>query len=85
MMEEKEIRIIEEQDFDIIENAVVALREVWKKKLLIVLVTIAGFLMSVVFMSIKGNSVNYYSSATLFTTSIKVVSCSKHFQINAPT
>ena len=66
MMEEKEIRIIEEQDFDIIENAVVALREVWKKKLLIVLVTIAGFLMSVVFMSIKGNSVNYYSSATLF-------------------
>lgn len=65
-MEEKDIRIIEEQDFDIIENAVVALREVWKKKLLIVLVTIAGFLMSVVFMSIKGNATNYYCSATLF-------------------
>lgn len=65
-MEEKDIRIIEEQDFDIIENAVVALREVWKKKLLIVLVTIAGFLMSIVYMSIKGNSVNYYCSATLF-------------------
>ncbi len=65
-MEEKDIRIIEEQDFDIIENAVVALREVWKKKLLIILVTIAGFLMSIVFMSIKGNSTNYYCSATLF-------------------
>ena len=65
-MEVKDIRMIEEQDFDIIENAFVALREVWKKKLLIVLVTIAGFLMSVIFMSIKGNSTNYYSSATLF-------------------
>lgn len=65
-MDDKDIRIIEEQDFDIIENAVVALRELWKKKLLIVLVTIAGFLMSVIFMSIKGNSTNYYCSATLF-------------------
>lgn len=66
MMEAKDIKLIEEQDFDIIENAVVALREVWKKKLLIILVTIAGFLMSIIFISIKGNSTNYYSSATLF-------------------
>lgn len=65
-METKDIRGIEEQDFDIIENAVVALREVWKKKLLIILVTIAGFLMSVIFMSVKGNSTKYYCSATLF-------------------
>lgn len=65
-METKDIRNIEEQDFDIIENAFVALRELWKKKLLIVLVTIAGFLMSIIFISIKGNSTNYYSSATLF-------------------
>ncbi len=65
-MEEKDIRIMEEQDFDIIENAVVALREVWKKRLLIILVTIAGFLLSVIFMSIKGNATNYYCSATLF-------------------
>lgn len=65
-MEPKDIRTIEEQDFDIIENAFVALREVWKKKLLIILVTIAGFLMSIIFISIKGNSTNYYSSATLF-------------------
>lgn len=66
MMETKDIRSIEEQDFDIIENAFVALRELWKKKLLIILVTIAGFLMAVIFISIKGNSTNYYSSATLF-------------------
>ena len=65
-MEPKDIRTIEEQDFDIIENAFVALRELWKKKLLIILVTIAGFLMSIIFISIKGNSTNYYSSATLF-------------------
>lgn len=66
MMEPKDVRAIEEQDFDIIENAFVALRELWKKKLLIILVTIAGFLMSIIFISIKGSSVNYYSSATLF-------------------
>lgn len=65
-MEEKDIRILEELDFDIIENAFVALRELWKKKLLILLVTIAGFLMSIAVMSIKGNSVQYYCSATLF-------------------
>lgn len=65
-METKDIRMIEEQDFDIIENAFVALREVWKKKLLIVLVTIAGFLMSVIFTSVVGNSTRYYCSATLF-------------------
>lgn len=66
MMETKDIMIIEEQDFDIIENAFVALRELWKKKILIVLVTMAGFLMSIIFISIKGNSTNYYASATLF-------------------
>ena len=65
-MEAKNIKMIEEQDFDIIENAFVALRELWKKKLLIVLVTIAGFLMSVIFISIKGNSTKFYCSATLF-------------------
>ena len=65
-MEAKDIMMIEEQDFDIIENAFVALREVWKKKILIILITIAGFLMSIIFISLKGNSTNYYSSATLF-------------------
>ena len=34
-MDAKDITVIEEQDFDIIENAVVALRELWKKKLII--------------------------------------------------
>jgi len=65
-MDDRDIRSIENQDFDIIENAFVALRELWKKKLLIVLVTIAGFLMSIIYISIVGNSTNYYCSATLF-------------------
>ncbi len=65
-METKDIRSIEDQDFDLIENIFVSLRELWKKKLLIILVTIAGFLMALIYISIKGNSVKYYSSATLF-------------------
>lgn len=65
-MQDEEIRNIVTQDTDIIENAFVAIREIWKKKLLITLVTIAGFLMAVIFVSILGNSNRYYSSATLF-------------------
>lgn len=65
-MNEKEIRDIEECDYDIIENIIVSIREVWKKKLLIILVTIAGFLLSIIVTTVIGNSVRYYSSATLF-------------------
>ena len=65
-MQDEEIRNIVAQDTDIIENAFVAIREIWKKKLLITLVTIAGFLVAVIFVSILGNSNRYYSSATLF-------------------
>lgn len=65
-MNEKDIKDIENVDFDIIENTLVALRELWKKRLLIVLVTIAGLLIALIIISIKGSSVRYYSSATLF-------------------
>lgn len=57
---------IEAQDFDIIESAVVALKEIWKKKLFILLITIAGFLASILVINIQGNTTEYYSSATLF-------------------
>lgn len=65
-MQEMDIKEIESQDFDIIENALVGLREIWKKKVLVLLVTMAGFLFALIFVSILGNSVRYYSSATLF-------------------
>lgn len=65
-MQEKDIRNIETSDMDIIENAVVALRDLWKKKLLIILVTIAGLLCAMIFITVKGNSTRYHSSATLF-------------------
>jgi uncharacterized protein involved in exopolysaccharide biosynthesis len=39
-----EVKNIETQDADIIESALVGLREIWKKKLLVILITIAGFL-----------------------------------------
>ena len=62
-MQEKDIRNIETSDMDIIENAVVALRDLWKKKLLIILVTIAGLLCAMIFITVKGNSTRYHSSA----------------------
>lgn len=65
-MDEQTIKNIEEADYDIIESVIVSLRELWRKRLFIILVTIAGFLLSIIVISIKGNSVKYYSSATLF-------------------
>lgn len=65
-MDEREIKDIETADFDFIENILVAIREVWRKRLLVLLITIAGFLIAIIFISIRGNSVRYYSSATLF-------------------
>lgn len=65
-MQDNEIKNIENADFDLIENAVVALREIWAKKLLVILVTIAGLLCALIITAVKGNSDRYYSSATLF-------------------
>lgn len=65
-MQERDIKNIEANDMDLIENVMVAFRELWKKKLLILLVALAGLLFSLIFVSLKGNSVRYYSSATLF-------------------
>lgn len=61
-----DIKSIESQDADIIESALVALREVWKKKIFVLLITIAGILAALIYVSIKGNTTRYYSSATLF-------------------
>lgn len=65
-MQENDIKDIQNTDMDIIENAVVAFRELWKKKLLILLVTLAGLLCSLIIITIKGDSTRYHSSATLF-------------------
>lgn len=65
-MQEKDIKDIQNTDMDIIENAVVAFRELWNKKLLILLVTIAGLLCSLIFITVRGDSKRYHSSATLF-------------------
>lgn len=57
---------IETKDTDLLESAVVAFREVWKKKLLVILITIAGLLTALLYINIKGNTIRYFSSATLF-------------------
>lgn len=61
-----DVKNIEVQDADIIENAIVGLREVWRKKLFVLLITVAGILFSLIYVSIFGNTIQYYSSATLF-------------------
>lgn len=65
-MQEKDYRDIQNTDMDIIENAVVAFRDLWKKKLLILLVTLAGLLCSLIIITIKGDSTRYHSYASLF-------------------
>ena len=57
---------IEMQDADIIENAVVGLREIKRKKIIILLITVAGILFALIYVSLFGNGIRYYSSATLF-------------------
>ena len=59
-------REIEAQDRDIIESAVVAFKSIKKRKSLIILVTIAGFLLSIIAANLLSSTTHYYSSATLF-------------------
>lgn len=61
-----DIKGIEARDTDIIENTVVALREIWKKRAFVILITIAGFLAALIYISVRGNATRYYSTATLF-------------------
>lgn len=60
------IRELEIADYDLLENVKTALYRLWKFKLVVVLMTLVGFLASLVYISIVGISVNYRSSATIY-------------------
>lgn len=61
-----DIRELEMADFDLLENIKTAFRRLWKFKLVVVLMTLVGFLASLIYISIVGISVRYYSSATIY-------------------
>lgn len=61
-----EIQELETADYDLFENIKTALLRLWKFKLVVVLMTLVGLLASLVYMSIVGISVNYRSSATIY-------------------
>lgn len=61
-----EIQELEIADYDILENVKTALYRLWKFKLVVVLMTLVGFLAAVVFIDIVGVSINYRSTATIY-------------------
>ena len=62
----EQIRELEMADFDLLENIKTAFYRLWKFKLVVVLMTLVGFLASLIYISIVGINVRYYSSATIY-------------------
>lgn len=61
-----EVRELEMADYDLFENIKTAFQRLWKFKLVVVLMTLVGFLVSLIYISIVGISVRYSSSATIY-------------------
>lgn len=61
-----EVRELEMADFDLLENIKTAIYRLWKFKLVVVLMTLVGFLTALIYVGIVGISVQYYSSATIY-------------------
>lgn len=61
-----DIRELETEDYDILENVKVALYRLWKQKIIVVLITIIGFLASFIFIGIVGVQTNYHATASIF-------------------
>ena len=62
-MDRDEIR---EADYDIIENAKVAFRVVWKNAILIILISLIGALAAMIVVGVVGRVTNYDTNATVF-------------------
>ena len=61
-----EVQELEIADYDILENIKTALYRLWKFKMVVVLMTLVGLLAAVIYVSIVGISINYRSSATIY-------------------
>lgn len=61
-----DIQELEIADYDLLENIKTALYRLWKFKLVVVLMTLVGLLLSVIYISMVGVSVSYQSTATIY-------------------
>ncbi|MGN0473404.1 MAG: hypothetical protein ACI4F8_11215 [Lachnospiraceae bacterium] len=61
-----DIKEVETMDYDILENVKVSFYRLWKQKIVVLLVTLLGFLATIIYISTVGVSTKYYSSATIY-------------------
>lgn len=61
-----DIRELETADYDILENVKTAFYRLWKQKIIVVLMTLIGFLASFVFIGLIGVSTYYNASASIY-------------------
>lgn len=61
-----EIKEMEIADYNILQNVVAAFYRLWKKKIIVVIVTIIGVLASIIYTTSLGNAASYYASATIY-------------------
>ncbi len=61
-----EVNELETADYDILENVRVAFYRLWKMKLIVVLLSLIGFVVAYMYVLIVGVETNYRSSATIF-------------------
>lgn len=78
-----DIKELEKADYDIMENVRVALHEVWKKKIIVILVTILGALEALVYVGLVGNATYYTSSAVVFSAAYGSYEESSYYGVSA--
>ena len=61
-----DIREVETADYNILENVKTAFVRLWKLKVVVLLMTLIGFLLCIIYISIVGNQVIYRSSASIY-------------------
>lgn len=61
-----DIQELEIADYNIMENVKTAFYRLWKYKLVVVLMTLVGFLAAIIYISVVGVRTNYYSSASIY-------------------
>lgn len=61
-----DIREVETMDYDILENVKVAFYRLWKQKVIVLLVTVIGFLATILYIAKVGVKNKYYTGASIY-------------------
>lgn len=61
-----DVKEMEIQDYNILQNVVAAFYRLWKMKIIVVLVTVIGILASLIYTTSLGNAASYYATATIY-------------------